>query len=104
VTRGTEDTVSLKLGNIWVRAQILDALFLCALGSTTLGWGLRESVCSGLGGVYSRRVLLWGWWLRTGKLVSIPVLGGKVVGVVSNRDGVATMSADNPARLVLWRG
>jgi hypothetical protein len=81
----------------------LDAFFLGSFGSTALGGRMGEGLCGGLGSV-DDRITRGGWcWWWAGELVGVPVVGGEFISLVTDRDRVAAMGADDPARLVLWR-
>jgi hypothetical protein len=52
VARRTEDAISLKLCDVRVGSQIVDALLFCALGTATFGRGVSQSLRGAFWGVY----------------------------------------------------
>jgi hypothetical protein len=103
VAGGAEDAVGLELGDVGIRAEVLDALLLGPLGPAALGRGLGEGVGGGLGGVDDGGRVGGGRGRVAAEAMGIPVVGGKVVGAVAERDGVAAVVAEDAVGLVLVR-
>jgi hypothetical protein len=101
VAGGAEDPIGLELGDVRIRAEVLDAFLLGPLGPSALGRGVGEGLCGRLGGVDDSGLVWRGRGRVAAATMGIPVVGGKVVGVVAEGDRVAAVVAEDAVGLVL---